>query len=181
MVSFGRALIDLLICWKSQCWKFSSTYKYLFGINYIRQPHASHVNVYVVLQKELWPKIVWALLGECINNLLFQDGVFTVNLYWAGRWFTSKCMLRSSSFWYLVLLVLQVMPCRSKLFSIMELRCSTTKNKFNVLTTSMIYTTANKCNIKCNAYFFYISLGEVKTVVGHETSPDLTLMCKGNV
>jgi len=62
-VSYGRALIDLLMCWKSQCWKFSNNYKYLLGITYVHQPHASHVNVCVVLQDELWPEIFWALIG----------------------------------------------------------------------------------------------------------------------
>jgi len=45
----------------------------------------------------------------------------------------------------------------------MGLRYSTTKNKLNVLTTSIIDTTTNKSNMKCNVYFFPVSLGEEKT------------------
>lgn len=45
----------------------------------------------------------------------------------------------------------------------MGLRYSTTKNKLNVLTASIIDTTTNRSGIKCNVYFFPGSLGEVKT------------------
>lgn len=128
--------------------------------------HARYVNVYVVLQEELWPKIARALIGECINNLLFQDDVFTVNSDWTGQWFNHKCMFHSSGFRCLLLLVLciVVMPFRSKLFSIWD--CDTALLRINLMFSLLPSLILQLIKVTLNTvYTFSVSLthGEVKT------------------
>lgn len=104
-------------------------------------------------------------LNRWMHNNLFQDDVFTVNSDWVGQWFTPKCMLHSSSFRYLVLLVfcLLVMPCRSKLFSICHWDAALLRiNLMCSLLPSLILQLI-KGTLNCNVYFFPVSLGEVKT------------------
>jgi hypothetical protein len=43
---------------KASAGSFPALNKYLLGVTYVHQPHASHVDVSVALQEKLWPKIV---------------------------------------------------------------------------------------------------------------------------